>query len=177
MAKQILCGFDGVKALERGVDAVANAVKLTIGPKGRNAVLERKFGTPLITNDGVTIAKEITLSDPFENLGANLIKEVSIKTNDVAGDGTTTACVLAQSIVKEGIKNCTAGANPVILKRGILKGIKACVKHLKEISKPINNYKEIFQIASISGGDEEIGQIGEDQRIRQKAQHAFFLFG
>ena len=162
MAKQILCGFDGVKALERGVDAVANAVKLTIGPKGRNAVLERKFGTPLITNDGVTIAKEITLSDPFENLGVNLIKEVSIKTNDVAGDGTTTACVLAQSIVKEGIKNCTAGANPVILKRGILKGIKACVKHLKEISKPINDYKEIFQIASISGGDEEIGQIISD---------------
>ena len=159
MAKQILSGFDGVKALERGVDAVANAVKLTIGPKGRNVVLERKFGTPLITNDGVTIAKEITLKDPFENLGANLIKEVSIKTNDVAGDGTTTACVLAQSIIKEGIKNCTAGANPIILKRGILKGIKTCVNHLKEISKPVNDYKEIFQIASISGGDEEIGKI------------------
>lgn len=159
MAKQILSGFEGVKALERGVDAVANAVKLTIGPKGRNVVLERKFGTPLITNDGVTIAKEISLANPFENMGASLIKEVSIKTNDIAGDGTTTACVLAQSIIKEGVKNCTAGANPVILKRGILKAISTCVAHLKEISKPVNNNKEIYQIASISGGDEEIGKI------------------
>ncbi len=159
MAKQILNGFDGIKALEKGVDAVAEAVKLTIGPKGRNVVLERKFGTPLITNDGVTIAKEISLPNPFENMGANLIKEVSIKTNDTAGDGTTTACVLAQSIIKEGIKNCTAGANPIILKKGILKGVQTAVEHLKQISKPINNSKEIYQIATISGGDEEIGSI------------------
>ena len=159
MAKQILNGFEGIKALERGVNAVADAVKITIGPKGRNVVLERKFGTPLITNDGVTIAKEITLPNAFENMGANLIKEVSIKTNDIAGDGTTTACVLAQSIIKEGIKNCTAGANPVILKRGILKAINCCVNHLKEISKPINDDKEIYQVASISGGDEEVGKI------------------
>ncbi len=162
MAKQILNGFDGIKALERGVDAVAEAVKLTIGPKGRNVVLERKFGTPLITNDGVTIAKEISLPNPFENMGANLIKEVSIKTNDIAGDGTTTACVLAQSMIKEGIKNCTAGANPIILKRGILKGVEKAVEHLKQISKPINSSKEIYQVATISGGDEEIGKIVSD---------------
>lgn len=117
MSKQIVSGYEAVKKLEAGVNKLANAVKITLGPKGRNVVIDKKFSTPLITNDGVTIAKEITLPDPFENMGANLIKEVSIKTNDTAGDGTTTACVLAQVIIKEGIKNYTAGANPIMLKK------------------------------------------------------------
>jgi len=159
MAKQILLGFEAIKKLESGVRKLSNAVKITLGPKGRNVVLDRKFATPLITNDGVTIAKEITLPDPFENMGANLIKEVSIKTNEVAGDGTTTACILAESIVSEGVKNYTAGANPVILKRGIQKAINYAVNHLKEISTPVSSTKEIFQIASISAGDEEIGKL------------------
>lgn len=159
MSKQILTGFDAIKKLENGVKKLTNAVKITLGPKGRNVVLDRKFGTPLITNDGVTIAKEITLPDPFENMGASLIKEVSIKTNEVAGDGTTTACILAESIVSEGIKNYTAGANPIILRKGIQKGIEEVTKHLKEISTPVSSSKEIFQIASISAGDEEIGKL------------------
>lgn len=159
MAKQILTGFEAIKKLENGVRKLSNAVKITLGPKGRNVVLDRKFSTPLITNDGVTIAKEITLPDPFENMGANLIKEVSIKTNEVAGDGTTTACILAENIVSEGVKNYTAGANPVILKKGIQKAINVAVEHLKEVSTPINSNKEIFQIASISAGDEEIGKL------------------
>lgn len=159
MSKKILTGFDAIKKLEQGVSKLANAVKITLGPKGRNVVLDRKFTTPLITNDGVTIAKEISLPDEFENMGANLIKEVSIKTNEVAGDGTTTACVLAESIVKEGVRNYTAGANPVILKKGIQKAINAAVNKLKEISIPVSSTKEIFQIASISAGDEEIGKL------------------
>lgn len=159
MSKDILHGFEGIKKLEAGVNKLADAVKITLGPKGRNVVLERKFSTPLITNDGVTIAKEIELSDPFENMGASLVKEVSIKTNELAGDGTTTACVLAQSIIKEGIKNCTAGANPIILKRGIQKATQKVVDLLKEMSIPVKESKEIFQIASISAGDEEIGQL------------------
>ena len=159
MSKQILSGFDAIKKLETGVRKLASAVKVTLGPKGRNVVLDRKFSTPLITNDGVTIAKEITLSDPYENMGANLIKEVSIKTNEIAGDGTTTACILAESIVSEGVKNYTAGANPVILKKGIQKAILNVVNHLKEISTPVSSSKEIFQIASISAGDEEIGNL------------------
>ena len=159
MSKQILTGFDAIKKLEEGVRKLSNAVKITLGPKGRNVVLDRKYTTPLITNDGVTIAKEISLPDPFENMGANLIKEVSIKTNEVAGDGTTTACVLAESIVKEGVKNYTAGANPVILKKGIQKAINSAVEKLKEISTPVSSNKEIFQIASISAGDEEIGSL------------------
>lgn len=159
MSKQILTGFDAIKKLENGVKKLTNAVKITLGPKGRNVVLDRKFGTPLITNDGVTIAKEITLPDPFENMGASLIKEVSIKTNEVAGDGTTTACILAESIVSEGIKNYTAGANPIILRKGIQKGIEEVTKRLKEISTPVSSSKEIFQIASISAGDEEIGKL------------------
>ncbi len=159
MSKQILTGFDAIKKLENGVKKLTNAVKITLGPKGRNVVLDRKFGTPLITNDGVTIAKEITLPDPFENMGASLIKEVSIKTNEVAGDGTTTACILAESIVSEGIKNYTAGANPIILRKGIQKGIEEVTKHLREISTPVSSAKEIFQIASISAGDEEIGKL------------------
>jgi len=159
MSKQMLLGFDAIKKLENGVKKLSNAVKITLGPKGRNVVLDRKFATPLITNDGVTIAKEITLSDPFENMGANLIKEVSIRTNEVAGDGTTTACILAESIVTEGVKNYTAGANPIILKKGIQKAITKVVDHLKEISTPVSSSKEIFQIASISAGDEEIGKL------------------
>ena len=157
--KEILTGIDAIKKLEIGVDKLANAVKITLGPKGRNVVLERKYGTPLITNDGVTIAKEITLEDPHENLGAALLKEASIKTNDLAGDGTTTACVLTQSIIKEGIKNCTAGANPIILKRGIKKATEVVVEKLKTLSTPVNSNKEIYQLASISAGDEEIGQL------------------
>ena len=122
--KQILSGIDAIKKLEIGVNKLADAVKITLGPKGRNVVLEKKYATPLITNDGVTIAKEITLSDPYENLGASLLKEASIKTNDLAGDGTTTACVLAQSIISQGIKNCTAGASPIILKKALKKQLK-----------------------------------------------------
>lgn len=159
MAKQLLNGFEGIKAIERGVDTLANAVKLTLGPKGRNVVLDRPYSTPLITNDGVTIAKEIVLSDPFENVGASILKEVSIKTNDIAGDGTTTACVLAQSIIKEGIKNCTAGANPVIINKGIKKGVGICVKTLKDMSLSINDSHDIFNVASISAGDEEVGHL------------------
>ena len=159
MSKQILFGFDAIKKLESGVRKLSNAVKITLGPKGRNVVLDRKFTTPLITNDGVTIAKEITLPDPFENMGANLIKEVSIKTNEVAGDGTTTACILAESIVTEGVKNYTAGANPIILKKGIQKAISTATEHLKSISTPVSSNKEIYQIASISAGDDEIGKL------------------
>lgn len=159
MSKQILLGFDAIKKLESGVKKLSSAVKITLGPKGRNVVLDRKFATPLITNDGVTIAKEITLPDPFENMGANLIKEVSIKTNETAGDGTTTACILAESIVSEGVKNCTAGANPIILKKGIQKATKVVTDKLKEISTKVSSAKEIFQVASISAGDEEIGKL------------------
>lgn len=162
MSKQMLIGFEAIKKLENGVKKLSNAVKITLGPKGRNVVLDRKFSTPLITNDGVTIAKEITLPDPYENMGANLIKEVSIKTNEVAGDGTTTACILAESIVSEGVKNYTAGANPIILKKGIQKAISAVTDHLKRISSPVSSSKEIFQVASISAGDEEIGRLIAD---------------
>ncbi len=162
MAKEIIDGFDAIKKLETGVKKLAKAVKVTLGPKGRNVVLDRKYATPLITNDGVTIAKEITLKDKFENMGASLLKEVSIKTNDIAGDGTTTACVLAESMVCEGIKNYTAGANPIILKKGILKACDVIAKYLDEISTPIKDNKEIYQIASISAGDEEIGQLIAD---------------
>lgn len=159
MAKQILCGLEARQKLISGIEKVSNAVKITLGPKGKNVVLDRKFTTPLITNDGVTIAKEIELDDPFENIGANLIKEVSIKTNDLAGDGTTTACVLANAIIKEGFKNIASGANPMILRKGIDKAIKLTTQKLKEISKPISNNSEIAQIASISAGDVEIGNL------------------
>ena len=159
MSKQIISGIDAIKKLEVGANKLADAVKITLGPKGRNVVLERKYTTPLITNDGVTIAKEISLEDNFENLGASLLKEASIRTNDMAGDGTTTACVLAQAIIKEGIKNCSAGANPIILKKGIKKAVSVAVEKLKQISTPINSSKEIYQIASISAGDEEIGEL------------------
>ena len=159
MAKQIKYGEDARKALEKGVNVLADTVKITLGPKGRNVVLDKKYGTPLITNDGVTIAKEIDLKDPFENMGAQLIKEVSVKTNDVAGDGTNTACVLAQAIIREGLKNFTAGANPIILKKGIQKAIETATAELKKISKEVSTSKEIAQVASISAGDEEIGSL------------------
>ncbi len=162
MAKKILEGAQARKSLERGVDKLANIVKITLGPKGRNVVLGKKYGSPLITNDGVTIAKEIMLDDPFENMGAELIKEVSIKTNDVAGDGTTTACVLAQAIIHEGMKNFAAGANPIILKKGIFKACDKAVEKLKEISKPVENSTAIRQVASISAGDEQIGKLIAD---------------
>ncbi len=159
MAKQILYNEEARKALEAGVDALANTVKLTLGPKGRNVVLDKKYGAPLITNDGVTIAKEIELKDPFQNMGAQLIKEVSVKTNDVAGDGTTTAAVLAQAMIKEGLKNVAAGANPMMIKRGISKATDYVVEELSAISKPVNDKQDIANVASISAGDEKIGQL------------------
>ena len=159
MAKQIKYGDDARKALETGVNVLADTVKITLGPKGRNVVLDKKFGAPLITNDGVTIAKEIELPDPFENMGAQLVKEVSTKTNDVAGDGTTTAVVLAQAIVREGLKNLAAGANPIILRSGIEKAVDETVKHLKSISKSVENQKAIEQVASISAGSKEVGAL------------------
>ena len=162
MAKQIKYGEEARRALESGVNQLADTVKITLGPKGRNVVLERKYGTPLITNDGVTIAKEIELKDAFENMGAQIIKEVSTKTNDVAGDGTTTAVVLAQAIIKEGSKNVAAGANPIILKKGIDKAVSVCVDQLKTISKPISGKANIAQVAAISASDEEIGHLIAD---------------
>jgi len=159
MAKQIKYGEDARKALEAGVNTLADTVKITLGPKGRNVVLDKKYGAPLITNDGVTIAKEIELADPFENMGAQLVKEVSTKTNDVAGDGTTTAVVLAQAIVREGLKNLAAGANPIILKEGIKKAVDLAVDHLKSISKTVESQKEIAQVASISAGNAEVGTL------------------
>ena len=162
MAKQIKYGEDARKALEKGVNTLADTVKITLGPKGRNVVLDKKYGTPLITNDGVTIAKEIELEDPFENMGAQLVKEVSTKTNDVAGDGTTTAVVLAQAIIREGLKNLAAGANPVILKKGIAKAVDVAVDQIKNISKPIETKTAIAQVASISAGDEAVGTLVSD---------------
>jgi chaperonin GroEL len=170
LAKQLLFDEEARRSLKRGVDALADAVKVTLGPKGRNVVLDKKFGAPTITNDGVTIARDIELDDPFENMGAQLVKEVSIKTNDIAGDGTTTATVLAQAIITEGLKNVAAGANPMILKRGIDKGVAAVVEELKKLSKPVNTPEETAQLASVSSQDPEIGamisqvmeQVGKD---------------
>ena len=162
MAKQFKYGDDARKALEAGVDSLANTVKITLGPKGRNVVLDRPYGSPLVTNDGVTIAKDIVLSDPFENMGAQIIREVATKTNDVAGDGTTTASVLAQAIVKEGLKNVAAGANPMVLKRGIMKATEVAVEELKKISKEVEDKTAIAQVASISASDEKIGQLISD---------------
>ncbi len=159
MAKQIAYGEDARKALMRGVDQLADTVKITLGPKGRNVVLDKKFGAPLITNDGVTIAKEIELDDAFENMGAQLVKEVSIKTNDVAGDGTTTATLLAQALIREGMKNVTAGANPMVLKKGISKAVDTAVDTLKKNSKPVEGSKDIARVATISAGDEFIGSL------------------
>ena len=162
MAKQIKYGDDARKALEKGVNTLADTVKITLGPKGRNVVLDKKFGAPLITNDGVTIAKEIELEDPFENMGAQLVKEVSTKTNDVAGDGTTTAVVLAQAIIREGLKNLAAGAKPIILRKGIDKAVDTAVAEIKKISKTIDSKLAIAQVASISAGDETVGQLISD---------------
>ena len=159
MAKQIKYGEDARKALEKGVNQIADTVKITLGPKGRNVVLDKKFGSPLITNDGVTIAKEIELEDPFENMGAQLVKEVATKTNDVAGDGTTTATLMAQAIIREGLKNVAAGANPMILKGGIAKATDAAVEGLKELSKPIEGSSAIAQVASISASNNEVGSL------------------
>ena len=157
MAKQIIYGAR--KAIERGVNQLADTVKITLGPKGRNVVLDKKYGTPLITNDGVTIAKEIELEDAFENMGAQLIKEVSTKTNDVAGDGTTTATVLAQAMISEGLKNLAAGANPMVMKKGIQKASAAAVEAVKAISKPVSGSKDIARVGTISSGDEVIGSL------------------
>ncbi|PLT32453.1 chaperonin GroEL [Bacillus sp. V5-8f] len=159
MAKDIKFSEDARRSMLRGVDALANAVKVTLGPKGRNVVLEKKFGSPLITNDGVTIAKEIELEDAFENMGAKLVAEVASKTNDVAGDGTTTATVLAQAMIREGLKNVTAGANPMGIRKGIEKAVKAAIEELKAISKPIEGKASIAQVAAISSADEEVGQL------------------
>lgn len=159
MAKQFKYGEEARKALETGVNVLSDTVKITLGPKGRNVVLENKFGAPLITNDGVTIAKEIELEDAFENMGAQLIKEVSVKTNDVAGDGTTTAAILAQAMVKEGLKNVAAGANPVLLKKGMSIMSEKAAEALASISKSISGKKNIAQVASISAGDESVGEL------------------
>ena len=162
MAKQIKFGEDARKSLLEGVNKLADTVKVTLGPKGRNVVLDKSFGAPLITNDGVTIAKEIELEDKFENMGARLVKEVSTKTNDVAGDGTTTATVLAQAMIKEGVKNVAAGADPMAIKRGIEKTVKEAVKELKEITSPVNGKEDIARVASISANNEEIGNLIAD---------------
>ncbi|MEN6460049.1 MAG: chaperonin GroEL, partial [Syntrophomonas sp.] len=162
MSKEIKFGEDARRSLERGMDALANTVKVTLGPKGRNVVLDRKFGSPTITNDGVTIARDIDLEDPWENLGCQLVKEVATKTNDVAGDGTTTATVLAQAMIKEGLKNVAAGANPMIMKRGIEKAVKSIVGELQSFSKPVESKESIAQVAAISASDTEIGNLIAD---------------
>jgi len=159
MAKQIAYGEDARRHLESGVNQLADTVKLTIGPKGRNVVLEKKFGAPLITNDGVTIAKEIELKDPFENMGAQLVREVASKTNDVAGDGTTTATLLAQAMIHEGIKNVAAGANPMVMKKGIQSAVTTAVEALKTNSKPVDGSKDIARVGTVSSGDETIGKL------------------
>lgn len=159
MAKDIKFGEDARRALESGVNKLADTVKITLGPKGRNVVLDKKFGSPLITNDGVTIAKEIELEDPFENMGAQLVKEVATKTNDVAGDGTTTATLLAQAMIREGLKNVAAGANPMILKKGIQKAVSAAVEGIQEVSQKIKGKKDIARVASISANDDDVGEL------------------
>lgn len=159
MAKEIKFAKDARASLEAGVNKLADTVKVTLGPKGRNVILDKKFGAPLITNDGVTIAKEIELEDKFENMGAQLVKEVATKTNDVAGDGTTTATVLAQAIIREGLKNVTAGSNPILLRKGIKKAVDVAVEELKKNSKEINTEEEIAQVGAISAGDEEVGRL------------------
>ena len=159
MAKQIVYGEEARTALQRGVDKLADTVKITLGPKGRNVVLDKKFGAPLITNDGVTIAKEIELEDAFENMGAQMIKEVSTKTNDVAGDGTTSATILAQAIIREGLKNVAAGANPMVMKRGMTKATEAAVAAIKENSQPVSGSGDIARVGAVSSGDEQIGAL------------------
>ena len=163
MAKKIVFNEDARKALLRGIDAVADTVKITLGPKGRNVILEKKFGAPQIVNDGVTIAKEIELEDGLENSGAQLLKEVSSKTNDVAGDGTTTASVLAQAIVREGLRNLTAGANPIGIKRGMSKGVEMAIESIKKMAQPVDSKEKAAQVASISAGnDSSVGELIAD---------------
>ncbi|NEU05844.1 chaperonin GroEL [Clostridium senegalense] len=162
MAKTILFSEEARRSMQRGVDILADTVKVTLGPKGRNVVLDKKFGSPLITNDGVTIAREIELEDAFENMGAQLVKEVSTKTNDVAGDGTTTATLLAQAIIREGLKNVTAGANPMLIRNGIKMAVNVAVEEIKKYSKPISGKEDIARVAAISAADEEIGQLISD---------------
>ena len=162
MAKEILYGIDARNALLRGVDKLANTVKITLGPKGRNVVLDKKYGSPLITNDGVTIAKEIELEDPAENMGAQLVKEVASKTNDAAGDGTTTATLLTQAFIREGMKNVTAGANPIVLRKGIQKAVDVAVEALIANSKKVNGKEDITRVGTVSAGDEKIGQLISD---------------
>ncbi len=159
MAKMLSYGEEARQALERGVDKLANTVKVTLGPKGRNVVLWRAYGTPLVTNDGVTIAKEIELEDPFENMGAQMVKEVSTKTNDVAGDGTTTATLLAQAIIHEGLKNLVAGANPVVMNKGMAKATKVAVEAIQKNSQPVNGSEDIARVGTVSSGDEKIGTL------------------
>ena len=159
MAKQIVYGEEARKALQNGIDKLSNTVKITLGPKGRNVVLDRKYGAPLITNDGVTIAKEVELEDAFENMGAQLIKEVATKTNDVAGDGTTTATLLAQALVREGMKNVAAGANPMVVKKGIKTAVDAAVEAVKANSQPVTSFDDIARIATISSADETVGKL------------------
>ena len=159
MAKQIIYGEEARKALQRGVDQLADTVKITLGPKGRNVVLGKKFGAPLITNDGVTIAKEIELEDPFENMGAQLIREVSTKTNDVAGDGTTTATLLAQAIVHEGLKNVSAGANPMVMRKGMEKAVETAIETIKANSETIKGSDDIARVGAVSSGDESVGKL------------------
>ena len=159
MAKEILYGEEARRALERGVNHLANTVKVTMGPKGRNVVLDKKYGAPLITNDGVTIARDIELDDPFENMGAQLVKEVATKTNDIAGDGTTTATLLAQAFVREGLKNVTAGANPMVVRKGIAKAVDVAVEEIKKNSQKVNGSDDIARVATISSGDEFIGKL------------------
>ena len=165
MAKEIQFSSDARSAMVRGVDMLADTVKVTLGPKGRNVVLEKAFGSPLITNDGVTIAKEIELEDPFENMGAKLVSEVASKTNDIAGDGTTTATLLTQAIVREGIKNVTAGANPIGIRRGIEAATAAAVAALKDNSVPVSNKEAIAQVAAVSSRSEKVGESIFDNRI------------
>ena len=162
MAKQIKFNEEARKGMEAGINKLSNTVKVTLGPKGRNVVLDKKFGSPLITNDGVTIAREIELEDPYENMGAQLVKEVATKTNDVAGDGTTTATLLAQAIIREGLKNVAAGANPMIIQKGIKKAVDKAVEGIKEFSKPVETKESIAQVASISAADEEVGKLISD---------------
>ena len=159
MAKQIIYGEEARKALQAGIDKLADTVKITLGPKGRNVVLDKKFGAPLITNDGVTIAKEIDLEDPFENMGAQLVKEVSTKTNDAAGDGTTTATLLAQAIVREGMKNVAAGANPMVVKNGIEKAVEAAVNEIAKTSQKVKNSDDIARVATVSSSSEIVGKL------------------
>src|SRR5690349_4357381 len=159
MPKMLLYHEEARRALERGVNRLADVVKITLGPKGRNVVLEKKFGSPTITHDGVTVAKEIELTDPFENAGAQLVREVATKTNDIAGDGTTTATVLAQAMIKEGLKNVAAGANPMAIKRGMDRSVELAVGALRSMSKPVETREAVAQVASISAHEDAIGQL------------------